>query len=109
MMNFFLLFNVHEIKKSENKVIQTYSVFALTNSILLNAAKMWCYCRTTYMPMSYLYGRKYHGPITDLVKEIREEIHTKPYADVEWNKARHDCCKVCQKSTKALYILQFLV
>ncbi|XP_057464119.1 dammarenediol II synthase-like [Actinidia eriantha] len=56
-------------------------------------AKMWCYCRTTYMPMSYLYGRKYHGPITNLVKEIREEIHTKPYAEVDWNKARHDCCK----------------
>ncbi|GFS43140.1 camelliol C synthase 1 [Actinidia rufa] len=56
-------------------------------------AKMWCYCRTTYMPMSYLYGRKYHGPINDLVKVIREEIHTKPYAEVNWNKARHDCCK----------------
>ncbi|XP_058193552.1 dammarenediol II synthase-like [Rhododendron vialii] len=56
-------------------------------------AKMWCYCRTTYMPMSYLYGRKYHGPITDLVKAIRQEIHTKPYEEINWNKARHHCCK----------------
>ncbi|KAE9452401.1 hypothetical protein C3L33_15698, partial [Rhododendron williamsianum] len=56
-------------------------------------AKMWCYCRTTYMPMSYLFGRKYHGPITDLVKAIRQEIHTKPYEEINWNKARHHCCK----------------
>lgn len=60
----------------------------------LNAAKMWCYCRTTYMPMSYLYGRKYHGPLTDLVLSIRQEIHVKPYDQIDWNKARHDCCKV---------------
>ncbi|XP_028094856.1 dammarenediol II synthase-like isoform X1 [Camellia sinensis] len=56
-------------------------------------AKMWCYCRTTYMPMSYLYGRKYHGPITDLVKSLRLELHPKPYEEINWNKARHDCCK----------------
>lgn len=56
-------------------------------------AKMWCYCRTTYMPMSYLYGRKYHGPITDLVLSLRDEIHVKPYDQINWNKARHDCCK----------------
>ncbi|XP_047309248.1 dammarenediol II synthase-like isoform X2 [Impatiens glandulifera] len=56
-------------------------------------AKMWCYCRTTYMPMSYLYGKKYQGPINDLVKSIREEIHTRPYHEINWNRARHDCCK----------------
>nr|XP_017234765.1 PREDICTED: dammarenediol II synthase-like isoform X1 [Daucus carota subsp. sativus]XP_017234838.1 PREDICTED: dammarenediol II synthase-like isoform X2 [Daucus carota subsp. sativus] len=56
-------------------------------------AKMWCYCRTTYMPMSYLYGRKYHGPITDLVLELRQEIHPIPYEDIDWNKQRHNCCK----------------
>lgn len=55
---------------------------------------MWCYCRTTYMPMSYLYGRKYHGPLTDLVMSLRQEIHVKPYDLINWNDARHDCCKV---------------
>ncbi|KAG8385282.1 hypothetical protein BUALT_Bualt03G0025800 [Buddleja alternifolia] len=68
--------------------------FWLFPSILpYHPAKMWCYCRTTYMPMSYLYGRKYHGPITDLVLSLREEIHLKPYDQIDWNKARHHCCK----------------
>nr|ADM86392.1 putative beta-amyrin synthase [Bacopa monnieri] len=56
-------------------------------------AKMWCYCRTAYMPMSYLYGKRYHGPITDLVLSLRQEIYVKPYDQINWNKARHDCCK----------------
>ncbi|KAI3741565.1 hypothetical protein L1987_59239 [Smallanthus sonchifolius] len=54
---------------------------------------MWCYCRTTYMPMSYLYGRKFHGPITDLVLQLRQEIHSIPYHDINWNKQRNNCCK----------------
>nr|AAS01523.1 putative beta-amyrin synthase [Centella asiatica] len=56
-------------------------------------AKMWCYCRTTYMPMSYLYGKKYHGPITDLVISLRKEIHPIPYEKINWNKQRHNCNK----------------
>ncbi|XP_058203427.1 dammarenediol II synthase-like isoform X1 [Rhododendron vialii] len=56
-------------------------------------AKMWCYCRGTYMPMSYLYGRKSVGPITELVKSLRQEIHQQPYEEIDWNRARHSCCK----------------
>ncbi|KAL8468497.1 hypothetical protein ACS0TY_031635 [Phlomoides rotata] len=68
--------------------------FWLFPSILpYHPAKMWCYCRTAYMPMSYLYGRKYHGPLTDLVLSLRREIHVYPYNQIDWNKARHDCCK----------------
>ncbi|XP_058203406.1 dammarenediol II synthase-like [Rhododendron vialii] len=56
-------------------------------------AKMWCYTRTTYMAMSYLYGRKSVGPITELVKSLRQEMYTQPYEEIDWNKTRHSCCK----------------
>ncbi|KAK1422786.1 hypothetical protein QVD17_18073 [Tagetes erecta] len=70
------------------------STFWLFPKVLpFHLAKMWCFCRTTYMPMSYLYGRKYHGPITDLITQIRQEIHTIPYDEINWNKQRHNCCK----------------
>ncbi|GJZ06070.1 dammarenediol II synthase-like protein [Tanacetum coccineum] len=52
--------------------------------------------RTTYMPFSHLYGKAYHGPITDLVVSIRKEIHTLPYHQIDWNKQRHNCCKALQ-------------
>ncbi|KAL8479843.1 hypothetical protein ACS0TY_026695 [Phlomoides rotata] len=56
-------------------------------------AKMWCYSRTAYMPMSYLYARKFHGPLSDLVLTLRQEIHVKPYDLIDWNKTRNNCCK----------------
>ncbi|KAE8729896.1 Lupeol synthase [Hibiscus syriacus] len=58
-----------------------------------NAAKMMCYCRLVYMPMSYLYGRQFVGPITHLISQLREELHTEPYNEINWNKKRHLCAK----------------
>ena len=58
------------------------------------ADKMWCYSRTVYMPMSYLYGTRFQAPITDLVLQLREEMHTEPYHEIDWAKARILCAKV---------------
>lgn len=55
---------------------------------------MWCYCRLVYMPMSYLYGKRFVGPICPLILKLREEIYLQPYAEINWNKARHLCAKV---------------
>ena len=55
---------------------------------------MFCYCRVTYMPMSYLYAKRFVGPITSLILQLREEIHTQPYSEIQWSKMRHLCAKV---------------
>ncbi|PKI70557.1 hypothetical protein CRG98_009062 [Punica granatum] len=34
--------------------------------IWLSVSKIWCYCRLAYHPISYLYGKKFVGPITSL-------------------------------------------
>lgn len=55
---------------------------------------MLCYCRLTYMPMSYLYGKKFVGPFTPLIQQIRQEIYNEPYEEIKWRKVRHLCAKV---------------
>ncbi|KAK8546928.1 hypothetical protein V6N13_093966 [Hibiscus sabdariffa] len=60
---------------------------------LVHPAKMFCYCRLVYMPMSYLYGKKFVGPITPLILQLREELHVEPYNEINWNKKRHLCAK----------------
>jgi hypothetical protein len=56
---------------------------------------MWCYCRLTYMPMSYLYGKRFVAPTTSLILQLREELYNdEPYENVNWMKARHLCAKV---------------
>ncbi|XP_074285418.1 lupeol synthase-like [Silene latifolia] len=65
----------------------------LPNILPLHPGKMLCYCRLVYMPMSYLYGKRFVGSITALVKTLRRELYTQPYDQVDWNKARNSCAK----------------
>ncbi|XP_031254808.1 beta-amyrin synthase-like [Pistacia vera] len=59
----------------------------------IHPSKMWCYCRLVYMPLSYLYGKRFVGPITPLIQQLRDELHTQPYNEINWRKVRHLCAK----------------
>ncbi|KAI3980129.1 hypothetical protein MKX01_033270 [Papaver californicum] len=59
----------------------------------IHPGKTWVYCRSTYMPMSYLYGKRFVATPTDLILSIRDEIHIQPYCEINWNNARHACAK----------------
>ncbi|KAI3974432.1 hypothetical protein MKX01_017925 [Papaver californicum] len=65
----------------------------LPSTLPMHPAKMWCYCRLVYMPMSYLYGKRFVGPITDLILSLREELHVQHYDEIQWNRTRHQCAK----------------
>ncbi|PPR88784.1 hypothetical protein GOBAR_AA31905 [Gossypium barbadense] len=59
----------------------------------IHPGRMWCHCRMVYLPMSYLYGKKFVGPITPTILSLRKELYTVPYHEVDWNKARNACAK----------------
>ncbi|PSS20732.1 Lupeol synthase [Actinidia chinensis var. chinensis] len=59
----------------------------------IHPGKMLCYCRLVYMPMSYLYGKRFVGPITAMVQSLRQELFCEPYHMINWNKARSICAK----------------
>ena len=60
----------------------------------MHAGRMWCHCRMVYLPMSYLYGRRYVGPINGIVLSLRSELYTQPYHQIHWDQARNLCAKV---------------
>jgi squalene cyclase len=62
--------------------------------IIRTTGKMLCYCRLIYMPMSYLYGKRFVGPITGLVQSLRQELYNEPYHQINWNNARTTIAKV---------------
>ncbi|KAG7025949.1 Cycloartenol synthase [Cucurbita argyrosperma subsp. argyrosperma] len=55
--------------------------------------RMWCHCRMVYLPMCYLYGKRFVGPITPIIRSLRKELYLVPYHEVDWNKARNQCAK----------------
>ncbi|KAB2025085.1 hypothetical protein ES319_D06G128400v1 [Gossypium barbadense] len=65
----------------------------LPNLFPIHPGKMLCYCRLVYMPMSYLYGKRFVGPITSLIKQIRQELYNQPYHEINWNAARNTVAK----------------
>lgn len=43
--------------------------------------------------MSYLYGRRYVGPINSKILSLRKELYTLPYHQINWDQARNLCAK----------------
>ncbi|KAK9269745.1 hypothetical protein L1049_001523 [Liquidambar formosana] len=59
----------------------------------VNPGKILCLARTLYMPLSYLYGKRFVGPITGLVQSLRQEMYIEPYHEINWKEARNTCAK----------------
>jgi hypothetical protein len=55
--------------------------------------------RMAFIPMCYLYGKKFVGPITKLVVSLREELHMHPYEKIDWKQARKLCAKISVSTT----------
>lgn len=39
--------------------------------------------------------KRFVGKITKLVQELRQELYTDPYHEINWNEAHNNCAKVC--------------
>ena len=54
--------------------------------------RLWCHCRMVYLPMSYLYGKRfvYSETETDPVTiSLRKELYCEPYDSINWDATRH--------------------
>ncbi|KAJ4809906.1 Terpene cyclase/mutase family member [Rhynchospora pubera] len=68
-------------------------IWLLPYILPIHPGRMWCHCRMVYLPMSYIYGKRFVGKITPLVLELRKELFSIPYDKIDWNKARNECAK----------------
>ncbi|XP_059634519.1 cycloartenol synthase 2-like [Cornus florida] len=59
----------------------------------IHPGRMWCHSRMVYLPMSYLYGKRFVGPMNATVLSLRRELYTLPYHQIDWNQARSLCSK----------------
>ncbi|KAL3700609.1 hypothetical protein R1sor_018631 [Riccia sorocarpa] len=68
-------------------------MWLLPYMVPVHPARMWCHCRMVYLPMSYVYGKRWTAKLTPLVEDLRKELFTQKFADIDWNKARNECAK----------------
>ncbi|KAL9158240.1 hypothetical protein ABFS82_08G055000 [Erythranthe guttata] len=68
-------------------------IWLLPYFLPVHPGRMWCHTRMVYLPMSYLYGKRFVGPINDIVLSLREELYNQDYNHIDWNLARNQCSK----------------
>ncbi|GHJ90428.1 hypothetical protein NliqN6_6830 [Naganishia liquefaciens] len=52
--------------------------------------RWWIQTRNVYIPLGYLYGTKFRGPLTPLVEAIRREIYIEPYGVIDFSSHRNN-------------------
>uniref|UniRef100_A0A0E0MER0 Terpene cyclase/mutase family member n=1 Tax=Oryza punctata TaxID=4537 RepID=A0A0E0MER0_ORYPU len=68
-------------------------LWMLPHFLPIHPGRFWGFCRMVYMPMSYIYAKRFVGPITPTILAMREELYNVPYNKINWNDARCSCCK----------------
>ncbi|TVU06546.1 hypothetical protein EJB05_49767, partial [Eragrostis curvula] len=68
-------------------------LWMLPHFLPIHPGRFWCFCRMVYMPMAYIFAKKFVGPITPTVLAIRDEIYNTPYSQINWSIARSSCAK----------------
>nr|BAA84603.1 oxidosqualene cyclase [Allium macrostemon] len=68
-------------------------MYLLPYVLPVHPGRMWCHCRMIYLPMSYIYGKRFVGPVTQTIISLRKELFNVPYDQVDWNAARNQCAK----------------
>ncbi|OLL24595.1 Lanosterol synthase [Neolecta irregularis DAH-3] len=52
--------------------------------------RWWVHLRAVYLPMSYLYGKKFSMPLNDLIESLRQELFTEPYPTIDFGSLRNN-------------------
>jgi farnesyl-diphosphate farnesyltransferase len=71
-------------------------LFLLPYWVPFHPGRMWCHARMVYLPMSYLYGRRYvytKASQDSVVVALRQELYCEdaPFESVHWTKTRNLC------------------
>lgn len=57
-------------------------LWLLPRTAPLHPGRLWCHARQVYLPMAWLYGRRFAVPETDLIRDLRGELYEHPYEEI---------------------------
>lgn len=63
-------------------------LWLLPKSAPMHPSRMWCHCRQVYLPMAWLYGSRSTGPLTPLIRALRDELYQGRYGSIRWAEHR---------------------
>ncbi|GMM54055.1 lanosterol synthase [Maudiozyma humilis] len=66
----------------------------LPYSLPIHPGRWWVHTRAVYLPLSYLSLVRFQCELTPLLEELRSEIYTKSFDDIDFSKHRNTVCGV---------------
>jgi squalene/oxidosqualene cyclase-like protein len=68
----------------------------LPRSFPFHPGKLWCHCRMVYLPMCYVYCKRFHPDVSKdpLLQSLRRELYTQEYDTVDWDGHRQICAEI---------------
>ncbi|KAG7698232.1 hypothetical protein KL929_001406 [Ogataea haglerorum] len=69
-------------------------LFALPYWLPVHPMKWWVHTRAIYAPVSYLYNLKAQCELDPLLEQIRDEIYTRPFAEIDFAACRNKVCGI---------------
>eukprot|EP00981_Chlorochromonas_danica_P002874 scaffold572_cov163-Ochromonas_danica.AAC.4 len=66
----------------------------------LHPGKMWCHARMVYLPMGYVYCKRYQPDVSKfpVLQELRKELYLENYDRIDWNSYRQTCAEIDEYS-----------
>nr|QQR13795.1 oxidosqualene cyclase 2 [Iris tectorum] len=68
-------------------------MWLLPYSLPFHPGRFLALARQIFLAMSYLYGRRFVGPINETILSLRRELYVLPYDQIYWEMARNHCAK----------------
>jgi len=66
-------------------------LWILPRSLPFHPGKYWCHSRMVALGMTYCFGHRITMAETEIVRQLRDELYTELYAEINWKKARKAC------------------
>jgi lanosterol synthase len=69
-------------------------MWSLPYSLHIHPGRWWVHTRAIYLPLGYLSASRVQAELDPLLAQIRSEIYTKPFDDIDFSKHRDTVCGV---------------
>ncbi|KAE8228592.1 hypothetical protein CF326_g6472 [Tilletia indica] len=56
--------------------------------------RWWIHTRMVYIPMGWLYGKRFRAPLDPLIESLRQELYVQPYDSIHWPSQRGNVAEV---------------
>jgi squalene/oxidosqualene cyclase-like protein len=65
-------------------------LFLLPDSLPIHPNNFYCHTRYIYLGIAYLYGRRFTVELGALGEELKRELYTRPFGEIDFAKYRHE-------------------